>query len=176
MDLIGADTLEALSKGVIKKDDPLTPILIRQASGLIREFCEWHIYPLITETKRVDHKGGRFIKLPTLVLQDEPTIEYLGHERVVQEWSEAGMCRLSDPLPAAMGAIQATMTHGYSELPATVEVVMASIIVASVTAPVGINQAAVGSVSSTFEVPGGGIRLSAYAKRALDGFRLVYRP
>lgn len=81
-----------------------------------------------------------------------------------------------DPLPAAMGAIQATMTHGYSELPATVEVVMASIIVASVTAPVGINQAAVGSVSSTFEVPGGGIRLSAYAKRALDGFRLVYRP
>ena len=163
MDLIGADTLEALSKGVVKKDDPLTPILIRQASGLIREFCEWHIYPLVTETKRVDHKGGRFIKLPTLMLQDEPTIEYLDHERVVQEW-------------AAMGAIQATMTHGYSELPATVEVVMASIIVASRTAPVGINQAAVGSVSSTFEVPGGGIRLRAYAKRALDGFRLVYRP
>nr|DAP78754.1 MAG TPA: hypothetical protein [Caudoviricetes sp.] len=53
---------------------------------------------------------------------------------------------------------------------------MASIIVASMTAPVGINQASVGSVSSTFEVPGGGIRLSAYAKRALDGFRLVYRP
>lgn len=114
------------------------------ATGLIRGYCKWHIYPSITETMTLDTRGGRLLVLPTLMLTDVVSINLTETGTVLDpacyRKSRRGMIELRrghhhgcphpghyHDWPVGFEAVTVTFTHGYSDLPAELLPVVASI-------------------------------------------------
>lgn len=86
---------------------------LREASARIRGYCGWHIWPVITETIRVDSIGGRHLLLPTLRVVDVTSVMVDGAE-VEVEWSVSGsLYALSGCLPRRPRSVHVTYEHGF---------------------------------------------------------------
>ncbi len=104
---------------------------IDQAVGLVRAFCGWHVWPVVTETLIVDGVGGVVLTLPTLKVTDVALVVESGvvlvdlnrHLSVVDdadgyEWSASGdVKRVGGCWTTRWRGIEVTLTHGFETCP-----------------------------------------------------------
>jgi hypothetical protein len=95
----------------------LDPADVEEAAEEVREYCRWHIAPLVTETVAPVMLGRRAI-LPTLRLAAVTAVTVSGAS-VLFDWT-LGNPLILDARFAFRGPVLVTMTHGFEKCPATV--------------------------------------------------------
>ncbi len=93
---------------------------IDQAVGLVRAFCGWHVWPVVTETLIVDGVGGVVLTLPTLKVTDVALVVESGVEVDADgyEWSASGdVQRVGGCWTTRWRGIEVTLTHGFETCP-----------------------------------------------------------
>lgn len=149
------------------------------ATGRIRNYCRWHIYPSITETRTFDSHGGRLLLLPTLMLTDIASITLTETGTVLDpasyRKSRLGMIQLlaghhcwphTSPgwshrgygWPVGFETVAIEFTHGYTELPVDLVEVAISVASRMPAQLAGVTQETVEKASTTWgAVLAGGI-------------------
>jgi hypothetical protein len=136
----------------------LDPSAVLDAAQEVREFCGWHIAPLITETVAPVMLGRRAI-LPTLKLAAVTAVTVDGVP-VTFDWT-LGTPLILDARYAWRGPVLVTMTHGYETCPATVKTAVYR--KARGAGPQRVQQQQVGDVAvSYFDDAGSASDLTAY--------------
>jgi hypothetical protein len=116
-------------------NDPLPPFVdgAEAESAVIRNYCRWHVWPVITETVVVDSAGGRSLMLPTLNLLDVsevsvesyywPTLDALPVDVTALKWSRGGWVRYRNGgcWPDEPQSVTLTIEHGYDLVPEIVQ-------------------------------------------------------
>lgn len=90
--------------------DPDT--LAARAVAAIRDYCGWHVAPVLQETVTVESDGSGVVFLPTLRVVSVDAVEVDGVPVTVarRDWSQYGWLRVS----AEVGVpVAVTLTHGY---------------------------------------------------------------
>ena len=114
-----ADDVEQYTRGRLQADDD-TAILLSDVLAAARRYCGWHVSPVIEETLELDGDGGRVLSLPTLkivtlseLVEDGveiPVGDLLVSKRRGLVRKRSGRC-----WSCHYGAIEVTMTHGFTE-------------------------------------------------------------
>jgi len=178
-DLATAAELAAYSNGAISQTDPRVAPALAGASAAIRNYCGWHISPVVTETLVLDGPGGRLLSLPTKhlinitsLIEDETTLEDTAFR-----WSEDGSvkrngCRWSDDFRI----LTVTIEHGYATAE-DVKRVLLAVVTRELSSPTGATREQAGAVSISWATtaPGvsGGLALLAHEFSVLDAYRIV---
>lgn len=94
-------------------DPPAAPTALESAEGALRDFCGWHVAPVIDETLVVDGNGRSKIKLPTQHIRAVTAVRIDGRDVTASvRWSDAGM--LEGPtFPRRFRSIEVDLSHGY---------------------------------------------------------------
>lgn len=83
----------------------------------VREYCGWHIAPVVTETVVLDGPGCDILTLPTQRLVDIEDVTNDGSPvDVAGDWSRAGIVR--GRWTNKFRGVTAVITHGYEDWPA----------------------------------------------------------
>lgn len=102
----------------------------------VREYCGWHIAPVLTETVVLDGPGCDILTLPTqcLVGIEDVTNDGSPIDVASGDWSRAGIVRgrWTDKFRGVMASI----THGYEDWPADLLGVLVELATESGQAPV----------------------------------------
>jgi hypothetical protein len=119
-----ATDLEEFTGGRIPDDDTTATLLGAALAGL-RRYCGWHVTPVVTgHVVRLDGPGAAVLTLPTLQLADLTALTENGEDVLAEAvWvpavdgqaKRAQVGRTSCYWPQGLGAISATMTHGFTE-------------------------------------------------------------
>lgn len=151
-----ADQVADLSGGMVSADAPGLPAAIDRAVGVIRILCGWHVWPLRSDTLRLDTHGGRWLRLPTLRLEslDELVVDDTPVDLSTVEVSDSGMLRVRDCLPDGYGRVVVSMNHGHALAPPALAGVVAQIAGRSMLAAAGGASLRVGEVSVGASVGG----------------------
>lgn len=133
--------------------DGLATLALAGASGMVRDYCGWHIAPVVEETFVVDGTGGDVLTLPTLRLvsvaeiriDDVPYHDFVAFPR--------GQIYRCGAWPRRVGVVAADVTHGLDETPDSVRAVVLALAGRIISNPSGgsIRTLTVGGVSQTFE-------------------------
>lgn len=154
---------------------------LEAATGVIRQYCGWHVTPSITETLVLDGNGGEVVQLPSnhVTGVDEVSV---GGSAVRVDWSETGVLRLSGGgrFPKKYRSVEVTFTHGhdYAADVAGVVQAVASRLMMNPTGNVVQQRAGTQAVSfaqSSGGSTGGGTLLQS-EKDLLAPYRLVWGP
>lgn len=97
----------------------------RAAISAIRDHCNWHIAPVVTETITVDGPGAGMLLLPTLHLTDlvEVLDDGVAVDPEILQWSVRGAVRKGrgpywfQRWTSKYRGVTLTMTHGYEDFP-----------------------------------------------------------
>jgi hypothetical protein len=110
--------MEARAKGAILASDPFVVEAINAASRRIRNFCRWHIAPVITETVKLPGRPCKPLLLPTLHLVDLLAMSSAGVPLDVStiDWDATGVVEYTRSAPGRR-AVEVTFTHGYEDVP-----------------------------------------------------------
>lgn len=170
--------LATYSKGQIRADDPRAALLLGGASAAIRRYCRWHITPVITQTARLDGRGGPDLALKTLHLVDVVAISEHGRpfDPLTLEWSELGNIRHPGGCwTTRYRAITVTFEHGFEQADDVKQIVL-QVVANALSSPMGITREQAGQVSISWSTtaPGvsGGISLLERDLALLDTYRL----
>lgn len=154
------------------------------ATGRIRSYCRWHIYPLITSTVTLDTDGS-LLMLPSLHVTDITSVTRTADGVVISagdySWSAAGMIAARYGWPQGFRSVQVVFTHGYDYLPdelREVAVSAASRVPATLS---GVSQETAGGVSRTYSGLLSGTAAVAAGwtfaeQQVLDKYRIPSRP
>lgn len=152
---------------------------VRQAQRAVRNYCEWHIAPVITETLKLDGDGSNLLMLPSLKIVE--IVSVITDGKVVDlaevDDSEAGYLELNtgcwSPRP---GKTFVVLEHGYEEPPEDVVSVIVSAAARQLDSPAGRIREHAGEVDIGFALVGngvsGGIALLEHEKAILDKYRV----
>lgn len=123
-DLTTAD-LESFTKNKLLQGDRETYRLLNAALREVRNYCQWHVSPVVTETVTLDGPGDWVLYLPTKrimsvasVVEDGVTlnvstdISWSEHGEVVKPTANALWNRMWS---SKFRSIVVTFTHGYAE-------------------------------------------------------------
>lgn len=93
---------------------PLTPE--EAAEKLVRDFCGWHVAPVVTETITLDGTGSRRLFLPSLKVNEVQSVLVNGAAIAPTEfsWSEAGILYRGAGWPEGFRNVVATIVHGHA--------------------------------------------------------------
>lgn len=112
-------TVEGLSdytQGRLDADADETAEILDRSLAEVRQWCGWHVTPILTEEITVDGPGGKLLWLPTLRLVALTAVAEDGVELDVAdlEWSATGLVRkpLSGLWTEKFRGITVTLTHG----------------------------------------------------------------
>lgn len=127
--------------------------MLRVGGEVIRRYCGWHIFPVITETVSGIPVGSKgIIPMPTTHLTDVSAVSVTignGDTTVLQtseySWRQEGIVRIAygatwhgDYLPYAPGALATiTFTHGYTAVPDPVKQVAYELTATAIEQPAG---------------------------------------
>lgn len=155
------------------------------ATARIREYCRWHIYPSITDTRTVLGDGGRTLILPTLLLTGlgpvvvntwDPTSSAFTDVTLdagVLGFETAGIVTRRDAeWPVDPGTIAITYTHGYATLPEGIRSVVVSVANRLPRQMSGATLQSAGGVSMRYE----NVPFTLDEQVVLDAYRLYPRP
>lgn len=156
---ITPQALSDYTQGKVLATDPRVPGLLEGASAAVRRLCGWHIYPVVTETVRLDGPGGRELALPTLnltalgaVVERDVTVD-----ATTLEWSRLGnVRRTAGCWSESYGALSVTMTHGFEDVP-DVEQIVAQVVAAALSSPMGATREQAGSLAVTWATTAPGV-------------------
>lgn len=109
---------------------PFPLMLVAAASASVRADAGWHIAPVVTETLTLDSDGGRFLVLPTLRLVSVVSVTDVTGTAgwLLDGWrrTQSGALYRANGWPAGYSAVEVTLTHGYTSVPADLLPVIAA--------------------------------------------------
>lgn len=92
------------------------------AHGVIRDYCGWHVAPVITETLELDGGGGTTLLLPSKRVREIKSVINDGRDVTgqVKFSRRAGVLTLGSGWSCDVGSITITLEHGFraEEVPA----------------------------------------------------------
>jgi len=172
--------MAARSQGAIPADDPYVVEAINAASRLIRNYCRWHVAPVIQETIKVAVRPRSPLYLPTLHMVDLLALTASGVAADVArvEWDEAGIIEYSRSAfgtYALRRAVEVTFTHGYEDVPEDIVDLTLMIASRALGSPLGVVRESTMSSSVTYSQAGfnvaGGSALLEHEKESLEIYR-----
>lgn len=156
-------------------------LLLDQASGLVRDYCGWHIAPQVIEDVTVDGSGAAIQGLPTLYLTDVTAVSEDGDSVDLADvtWSQVGHLHRAKPWTCAFRAVTASIVHGYTVTPPAVQAVVCAIASRAAASPTGVISESTGPFSVRFSqtAPGqaGGVVLTSIEQDVLERYRIPNR-
>lgn len=149
---------------------------VAAAEGAIRDYCGWHVAPIINQVFAVDGQCGRRVLLPTLRLREVTEVLSDGSNvtaRVVP--SEAGLLELPERFGSGLNSVIATVVHGYApeEVPSVMAVIASAASRFSDSFGNVVQSQAAGGSSVTFFA--GADALLSSERARLDPYRLKGR-
>lgn len=149
------------------------------ACRAVRDYCEWHIAPSVTETLTLDGPGGSLLMLPSLLVTDVASVTNAGTALVDPEWSAAGMVRTHRWTTRFRG-VTVTLTHGHEECPEDIYAVLVHMAEQSKalerTGPAGMSVAGPFTMQVSAAALAGAVGLSGQHRGVLDKYKLPPRP
>lgn len=192
--IVPAATFSAWTGGKVAADDPRVPPLLEGATAAIRNYCRWHVAPVVADVDVVvDGPGGSVFHLPATmrVLSVESLVWVYGDESVTPagplelvagtdfDWSELGSVgRLGSRWPDRYRSLRVSFTHGYepADVPDLTQIIIQACAVA-LSSPMGATQERAGQLGATWATtsPGvaGGLALLERDRVILDAYRLA---
>jgi hypothetical protein len=155
----------------------------REVSGAIRDYCGWHIFPVLSIHDLIDGPGGRVLQLPTTYLRSVEALRWRGEALPVGSfrWSLSGFVE-HEPLgdlgwpwptvgswPTGFRVLDVEFTCGYSTTPGAVLKVARALATRMTASPLGLTREQAGQVSLGFGAP----ELMASELADLDPYRIV---
>lgn len=160
-----------------KAGDPTA--ILRQATTAVRNYCEWHIAPVVTETMKLDGNGGKDLYLPTQQIVQLISVTNAGVPVDLDDIddSEAGYLTLvTGCWSTRPGKSVVQLQHGFETAPDDVVAVILAIAARAVDSPAGRTREHGGLVDIGFGLTGagvsGGLALLEHEKTLLDRFRV----
>jgi hypothetical protein len=153
--------------GPVSDDDA-----IAYASGMIRDYCGWRIFPSAELTMILDTRCGPMITVPTLRMTDLGEVVGTSDLAVLDSvsWSEVGILFRAAGFPGGLRAVSVTFTSGYDEVPPAIEAATRAL-ASRLTRRTDIVQEVAGSVSMSY-LPGA---MTALERLVLDRYRIIGR-
>lgn len=152
--LISVQEFRALFPTMSSTDAQIQAVL-DAVSAAIRDFCGWHVSPVI-ECTYTGRGNGDLLMLPSMCVQSVESLTVSGEETTEYEWTDAGMVRLTNNrFPDSWRSVVCTYTAGVSS--ASVAQVAAQIAAKSLAAAPGVSSERAGDVSITYNATGTGI-------------------
>lgn len=151
---------------------------LEYASGMVREYCGWHIFPTITEVITMDTYGGPVLILPTLHLTGL-VVTYTDPVAVAPgalSWSQQGLVALdSGCWPTGLSTVTASMTHGYPIVPDAVRAVTVAMARRMPAQMANVTLETVGGVTRQYDTAAAG-SFTNLETVILDRYKLRARP
>ena len=171
--IISVEDFRLLCPGLSSTDEQLAAIL-GAVSASIRNYCGWHVSPVL-ECTYIGEGDGHLMMLPAMGVQSVDSLSVNGAVVDGYEWSRNGMLRYSAGFPDVFRSVECTYTAGFS-LDAISQVVV-QIASNALTAAPGVVSEKVGDVSVTYNQTGvgvtGGISLLPRDYEILAPYKLV---
>lgn len=183
---IEADELPALmtveefataTGGALASTDNQIAWALAAVSQVVRDFCGWHVAPVL-ECTYTGTGEGRFFKLPCMGVTTVDALDVNGNALTAgaYEWSDAGLIRLKcGSFPRAWRAVTANFAAGYEVAGALGAVVVQMASNALAAAP-GVREEHAGQVGISYNQTAsgvsGGVRLLETDKALLDPYRI----
>lgn len=149
------------------------------ATQAIRDYCGWHVAPVITATLTLDGTGTDTVLLPSRRVVDIESVKLDGTDLEAEgfEWSSDGLLRRRRGCwPERYRSLEVILRHGFEDMTALADVV-ASIVARVKIDPTGAlasQRAGTQSVGFTSGATGGGLMQSE--KERLAPYRLTWGP
>lgn len=160
--------------------DGFTPATPEEAATqAIRDYCGWHVAPVIDATIILDGTGTDTVLLPSRRVTAVESVTVDGHElaSTAYEWSADGLLRRRDGgWPDRYRVITVELKHGFASMAVLADVV-ASIVARVRMDPTGAlanQRAGTQSVGFASGSAGGGLMQSEKAR--LEPYRLTWGP
>lgn len=149
------------------------------AENAIRDYCGWHIAPVIQQSLVLDGNGQKKILLPSRKIVSVESAKVLGAP-VEFRFSEDGWLNVPSGIPHAERCLEVTLTHGFEQTPPVVSQVASAMVARARMSPAGniVNQRA-GTQSVTFASNGGSVAsfpLMDAEKELLAPYKLNWGP
>lgn len=144
---------------------------LRAANRAIRNYCGWHVTPVITQTIRRDRPSSGVLLLPTNKLVSVLSCTSDGVDVLANvEWSENGMLELTcGAWSRRLGGIVVQIEHGYESAP-DVAALVATLAARGSSNPAGIISQSIGPANVRY----GDIPLMTSEMLTLDPYRLQW--
>lgn len=156
-------------------------LLLAQAEALVRSYCRWHIAPSRPVDVTVDGSGVLVQPLPTLyltsvtaVLEDGVALDL---EEAGVQWSTSGYLWRPNRWTRRLRGVQASITHGYAEVPVEVQAVVLDVLSRASVAATIVRTETAGPFSRSLVTNAdgssvGGVTLTELEKCVLDRYRV----
>ena len=151
--IISVEQFRVLCPGLSSTDEQLSAI-IGAVSASIRNYCGWHVSPVL-ECKYVGAGDGSLLMLPAMGVTSVDSLSIHGVAVTDYEWNYNGMVRYKHGFPDTFRSVTCGYSAGFSS-DAIEQVVMQIASNALVAAP-GVVSERVGDVSITYNQTGTGI-------------------
>lgn len=178
--IVTAQQLATYSKGSISASDPRVVGSLAGATKAIRNYCGWHVTPVLEMTLILDGPGGRLLSLPTKNLisirslqeDDRDLVDTLDYR-----WSADGSVKRKHALWSdEFRILAATFEHGHAAAEDLERVILA-VVARELSSPTGATREQAGAVSISWALsaPGvsGGIAILQTERDVLDSYRVV---
>lgn len=150
------------------------------AENALRDYCGWHIAPVIQQTLVLDGNGQHKKLLPSRRIVSVESVKVEGEEVTDYRFSQDGWLNLARRTPPVERCLEVTFTHGFEETPPVLIHVMNAMVARARMSPAGniVNQRA-GTQSVTFATSGGAVLslpLLESEKELLSPYKLNWGP
>lgn len=162
----------------LDETDPLTRMFLAAATAAVRNYCEWHIFPVREEEFILDGPGGDLLILPTGRLVSIESLTENGTALTPDvdfEWSSIGRLR-KRRWTDRYRSIKVTAHHGHDSADDLLTTIY-SVAARAGSSPQGAVVDSAGpfsfSAAQLSSGSGGGLGLFAHEKEILDRYALV---
>lgn len=159
--IIAPADIESASKGQIKASDPRVASMCLAVSSAIRDYCGWHIAPVLT-CRYATELTDRIMYLPAVGVRGIKSVSIDGKNIPVDtiEYKTSGLVRLSNLASregSKWGSAVVEYEAGFANAEALVSQIAAQIALNALTATAGVRSESAGQVSLTYNTTGDGI-------------------
>ena len=150
---------------------------IAAATRAIRNYCGWHVAPVIEETMILDGNGAEVLQLRSGKVVEVREVTVDGNP-VEVEWSEDGLLRLKGGgrWPKKYRAIEVDIMHGHEAAEDLAQLITGLQARAAMDPTGVITHQRAGTQGVNTSPTGGAISLLDREKAILDAYRLVWGP
>lgn len=128
------------------------------AERSIRDYCGWHVSPVLVETITLDHLGGNRVMLPSKRVLEVIEVAYKGEMLDPESdysWSQDGWITFNRSIPAGDRVFEVMLEHGYSPSQSIAQVIQGVVTRARMSPAGNVVQQRAGTQSVTYASSGG---------------------
>lgn len=172
--LMSAEEFAIATGGALLADPARIEWALQVASQAVRDFCGWHVAPLVKCTADLT-LDGRFVKLPTMAVDSIEAVEVNG-TAATYEWIEAGLLRVN--AYSCRDHWRGCHVEWYAgeDMAGALAAVVSQIASNALAAAPGVREEHAGQVGISYNQTAngvsGGVRLLESDKAILDAYRI----